>query len=56
MLPFGINELPHFQAEDPMLLKTNDLSYSAFVNIKPIESTTYAFYAVRNVTGFALNH
>ena len=26
-----------------MLLKINDLYHSAFVNIKPIESTTYAF-------------
>src|SRR5205807_4566199 len=33
-----------------MLLKINDLFHSAFVNIKPIESTTYAFCAVRNAT------
>src|SRR6516162_2726338 len=31
-----------------MLLKINDLSYRAFVNIKSIESTTYAFYATSN--------
>jgi hypothetical protein len=31
-----------------MLLKINDLSHSVFVNIKPIESITYMFYAVRN--------
>jgi len=31
-----------------MPLKTNDLSYMAFVNIKSIESTTYAFYAASN--------
>jgi hypothetical protein len=37
-----------------MLLKINDLSHSAFVNIKPIESTTYAFYAVRNAASFEL--
>ena len=30
-----------------MLLKINDLSYLAFVNIKSIESITYAFYAAR---------
>jgi hypothetical protein len=38
-----------------MLLKINDLSHSAFVNIKPIESITYAFYAVRNAASFELN-
>jgi hypothetical protein len=31
-----------------MLLKINDLSHLAFVNIKSIESTTYAFYATSN--------
>jgi hypothetical protein len=38
-----------------MLLKINDLSHSAFVNIKPIESTTYAFYAIRNAASFELS-
>jgi hypothetical protein len=37
-----------------MLLKINDLSHSAFVNIKPIESITYAFYAVRNAASFEM--
>ncbi len=31
-----------------MLLKINDLFHLAFVNIKSIESTTYAFYATSN--------
>jgi arylsulfatase len=31
-----------------MLLKINDLSYRAFVSLKSIESTTYAFYATSN--------
>jgi hypothetical protein len=31
-----------------MLLKINDLSYMAFVNLKSIESTIYAFYATGN--------
>jgi DNA primase len=35
-----------------MLLKINDLSHSAFVNIKPIESKTYAFYAIKNAASF----
>src|SRR5207253_4241761 len=38
-----------------MLLKINDLFHSTFVNIKPIESTTYAFYAVRNAASFELS-
>src|SRR5215510_8519295 len=38
-----------------MSLKINDLSHSVFVNIKPIESITYAFYAVRNAASFELN-
>src|SRR2546430_17342026 len=38
-----------------ILLKINDLSHSAFVNIKPIESTTYAFYAIRNAASFELS-
>jgi hypothetical protein len=32
----------------PILLKINDLSHLAFVNIKSIESITYAFYAASN--------
>jgi hypothetical protein len=39
-----------------MLLKINDLSHSPFVKIKPIESTTYAFYAVRNAARFELSY
>jgi hypothetical protein len=31
-----------------MLLKINDLSHMAFVNIKSIESITYAFYTTSN--------
>src|SRR5262245_45386933 len=38
-----------------MLLKINDLSHLAFVNIKPVETTTYAFYAVRNAASFELS-
>ena len=38
-----------------MPLKVNDLSHSAFVNIKPIESTTYVFYAVGNAASFELS-
>src|SRR3954452_5440313 len=38
-----------------MLLKINDLSHSAFVNVKPIESTTYAFYAIRNAASSELS-
>ena len=38
-----------------MPLKINDLSHSVFVNIKPIESRAYAFYAVRNAASFELN-
>jgi hypothetical protein len=38
-----------------MPLKINDLPHSVFVNIKPIESTAYAFYAVRNAASFELN-
>ena len=37
-----------------MLLKINDLFHLAFVNIKSIESTTYAFYAVSNAANFVL--
>ena len=37
-----------------MLLKINDFSHWAFVNIKPIESTTYAFYAASNAASFEL--
>jgi hypothetical protein len=37
-----------------MLLKINDLSHGAFVNIKSIESTAYAFYAASNVASFEL--
>jgi hypothetical protein len=37
-----------------MLLKINDLPHMNFVNIKSIESTTYAFYAVSNATRFEL--
>src|SRR5438309_11397880 len=39
-----------------ILLKINDLSHSTFVNIKPIESTIYAFYAVRNAASFELSY
>jgi hypothetical protein len=38
-----------------MLLKIKDLSDSAFVNIKQIESITYAFSAVRNAASFELS-
>src|SRR4030095_10723074 len=37
-----------------MLLKINGLSHLTFVNIKPIESTTYAFYAASNAASFEL--
>src|SRR5262249_21927955 len=49
------NKISHSR-QRRMLLKINDLFHSAFANIKPIESTTYVFYAIRNVTSFALNH
>ena len=39
-----------------MLLKINDLPYMTFVNIKSIESTTYAFYAASNATSFELTY
>jgi hypothetical protein len=29
MLPFGINELPHFQAEDPLKAKRASITVSA---------------------------
>jgi len=35
-----------------MSLKINDLSHMAFVNIKSMKSTTYAFYAARNTSVF----
>jgi hypothetical protein len=37
-----------------MLLKINDLPHMTFVNIKSIESITYAFYAASNATSFEL--
>ena len=46
---------PSHSRQRRMLLKINDLSHSAFVNIKPIESTTYAFYAIRNAASFELS-
>jgi hypothetical protein len=39
---------PSHSQQRRMLLKINDLSHLAFVNIKSIESTTYAFYATSN--------
>ena len=38
-----------------ILLKINDLPHMTFVNIKSIESTTYAFYAIRNAASFELS-
>jgi hypothetical protein len=35
-------------------LKINNLPHMTFVNIKSIESTTYAFYAASNATSFEL--
>jgi hypothetical protein len=35
-------------------LEINDLSHWAVVNIKSIESMTYAFYAASNATSFEL--
>jgi hypothetical protein len=37
-------------------LKINGLSHLTFVNIKPIESTTYAFYAAGNAASFELTY
>ena len=39
-----------------ILLKMNNLSLSAFVNIKLIESTTYVFYGIRNASSFDLSY
>ena len=36
--------------------KINDLPHLAFVKIKSIESTTYAFYAASNAASFALTY
>ena len=39
---------PSYSRRRRMLSKINDLSHMAFVNIKPIESITYAFYTTSN--------
>jgi hypothetical protein len=41
-------ELDRHSRRRPILLKINDLSHLAFVNIKSIESIIYAFYVASN--------
>jgi N12 class adenine-specific DNA methylase len=43
----GAPWIPSHSRRRRMLLKINDLSHLAFVNIRSIESITYAFYAAR---------
>jgi predicted metal-binding membrane protein len=52
----GFSMLASHSRRRRMLLKINDLYHSSFVNIRTIESTTYAFYAIRNAASFALSH
>jgi hypothetical protein len=54
-LPQPRRRKPSHSRRRRMLLKINDLSHSVFVNTRPIESITYAFYAVRNAASFELN-
>jgi hypothetical protein len=48
MLPFGINELSHFQAEDPLYgQKTRNLNVSSFSHSSlPLVGTNWSVYLI----------
>src|SRR4030095_870767 len=56
IIPLKANMLASDSRRRRILLKINDLPHMTFVNIKSIESTTYAFYAASNATSFELTY